>query len=215
MLPIPARARAVTALLAVCAVTLAACSGGGGGKAKAPTVTTPKINSSVALRLTNATVLSVGAGVAFPTNLRDQLAQSVSRYVESAVVAPLKSGAVAPDLAGIFTPDAGAKLNGPDRPTLTDEGVPKLTGSITPTTADCALTALADGGGQIVLVAARLDLDLHAAVAGGDLHLVRKGDLLFSNEAGGWRVAGFDLSVIRNGPGVQLAAGHVKAVPSA
>jgi hypothetical protein len=212
----PARSRAATALLAALLVTMAACSGGGGGKAKAPTTTTTKvINTSVALRVTGATVSSAGPNVAFPADLRDQLSQAVNQYVESAVVSPLRSGAVAPNLGSIFTADAGAKLNGPDRPTLTEEGVPKVTGDITPTTADCALTALADTGSQIVLVSAALNLDLQAQVPGGALHLIRKGDLLFANVGGAWRVAGFDMSVLRGGPGVQTAAGHVRAVPSA
>jgi hypothetical protein len=212
----PARTRAATALLAASLVAMAACSGAGGGKAKAPTTTTTKvINSSVALHLTGATVSSTGPNVAFPTDLRDQLTQTVNQYVELAVVSPLRSGTVAPNLGSIFTADAGPRLNGPDRPTLTDEGVPKITGDITPTTADCTLTALADNGSQIVLVSAALSLDLHAQVPGGDLHLVRKGDLLFANEGGAWRVAGFDMSVLRDGPGVQTAAGHVRAVPSA
>ena len=210
----PARARVVAALFAASVLALAACSGGSGGKAKPRTTTSVKIKSSVALRLTGATVASAGPNVAFPDDLRNRLAQTVNQYVESAVVSPLRSGAVAADLGSIFNADAGSKLNGPDRSTLTEDGVPKATGDITPTTADCALTALADPSGQIVLVSAALSLDLHAQVAGGDLHLGRAGDLLFGNEGGTWRVVGFDLSVLRTGPGVQAAAGHVKAVPA-
>ena len=191
----------------------AACSGGG-GKAKAAPTTTTKIASSVALRVTDATVASVGPAVAFPSDLRDAIAQSVNHYVESAVVSPLRSGTVAPDLPGIFTADAGARLNGPDRPTLTEEGVPKATGDITPGAADCKLTALVDGAGQVVLVSAALNLDLRAGVAGGEVRLVRTGDLLFAKSGSTWRVAGFDMSVLRTGPGVQAASGHVKAVPS-
>jgi hypothetical protein len=214
MWPIPARARVVPALFLAGVVVLTAC-GGGGGKAKAPTPTTVKINSSVALRFVSANVASAGPAVAFPADLRNKVSQSVNRYVEAAVVSPLRAGAVGAGLAGLFTPDAAAKLNGPERATLTDEGVPKLSGSITPTTAAFALTGLAEKSGDIVLVSANLKLDLHAAVPGGDLHMVRQGTLLFSNVAGAWRVAGFDLSVIRNGPGVQVALGHAKAEPSA
>ncbi len=201
------------AILAALVVAAAACSGGS-GKAKTHPTATTKTASSVALRVTDATVASVGPQVALPADVRDKIAQAVNHYVESAVVSPLRSGTVATDLAGIFTAGAGAKLNGPDRSTLTEEGVPKATGDVSPAAAECKLTALVDAAGQVVLVSAALNLDLRVGVAGGELHLVRNGDLLFANDGGTWRVAGFDMSVMRTGPGVQAASGHANAVPS-
>jgi hypothetical protein len=88
---------------------------------------------------------------------------------------------------------------------LTDEGVPKATGSITSSSADTAFTALADTSGRIVLVSASVSLNLQNPVSGGTLHVVRTGDLLLAPDGGPWKIAGYDLQVLRQGPGVQAA----------
>jgi hypothetical protein len=207
----PVRPRVLVLLVALGALALGACSGGS-GKAKANTTTPPPITSSVSLKITSASVQSAGPNVAFPTDLRDELAQAVNTYVESAVVTPLRTGVPGADLAALFGPDAAAKLNGPDRAVLTDEGVPKATGSITSSTADCALTALADTSGHIVLVSARLILSLQDSAGGGTLHVVRTGDLLFAPDGGPWKIAGYDVQVLRTGPGVQAAKAPRRAV---
>jgi hypothetical protein len=195
------RSRALVALVCLGALAFAACSGGS-SKAKATTAKSAPISSSVSLRVTGATVESAGPDVAFPTDLRNQAAQLVNQYVESAVVAALRTGVPATDLPTLFGPDAAGKLSGPDRAVLTDEGVPKATGSITSSSADTAFTALADTSGRIVLVSASVSLNLQNPVAGGTLHVVRTGDLLLAPDGGPWKIAGYDLQVLRQGPGV-------------
>jgi hypothetical protein len=208
-----ARHRRAGVLAVVPLVLLGAC--GGGGSSKTKTTKPPAINSTVALRLSGATVASTGRDVQFPTELRDRAVQIVNRYVEAAVVTPLRTGAPATNLAAIFAPDAAARLAGPDHAVLTDDGAPKITGSITPAKAEFALTGLGDSSGDVVLVSAALALDLTAPVAGGSLHIVRTGDLLLAGDGGTWRVAGFDMNVARTGPGVQAAGARGKAVLAA
>jgi hypothetical protein len=212
----PARSRALVALVGLGALALAfgACSGGS-SKAKTHGTKAAPITSSVSLRVTGATVESAGPAVAFPTDLRNEAAQLVNQYVESAVVTALRTGVPAADLTTLFGPDAAGKLNGPDRGVLTDEGVPKATGSITSSSADTAFTALADTSGQIVLVSASLSLNLQNPVAGGTLHVVRTGDLLLAPDGGPWKIAGYDLQVLRAGPGVQASKAPRRAVLAA
>ena len=196
--------RAVSMVIVVAlAVVLGACSG---GSAKAHTTKPARITSSVALKLTTTNVESAGPAVAFPADVRDQAAQVVNTYVEDAVVAPLRTGVSDPKLTQVFASDAAARLTGPDRAVLTDDGVEKATGSIAASTADVALTALADTGGKLLFVSAALTLDVRAPVAGGTLHVTRFGDLLLAPAGGTWRVAGYDLAVTRDGPGVSPGA---------
>ncbi|HEX4775267.1 MAG TPA: hypothetical protein VFW74_00710 [Acidimicrobiia bacterium] len=196
--------RAVSMVIVVAlAVVLGACSG---GSAKAHTTKPARINSSVALKLTTTNVESAGPAVAFPADVRDQTAQVVNTYVEDAVVAALRTGVSDPKLTQVFAPDAAARLTGPDHAVLTDDGVEKATGSIAASTADVALTALADTGGKLLFVSAALTLDVRAPVAGGTLHVTRFGDLLLAPAGGTWRVAGYDLAVTRDGPGVSPGA---------
>jgi hypothetical protein len=201
----PSRAHATVASVVTVALALAlgACSGSGSAKAHTKPA---RINSSVALKLTTTNVESAGPAVAFPADVRDQAAQVVNTYVEDAVVAALRTGASDPRLTQVFAPDAAAKLSGPDRAVLTDDGVEKATGSIGASKADVALTALADTSGKLLLVSAALTLDVRAPVAGGTLHVTRFGDLLLAPAGGTWRVAGYDLAVTRDGPGVSAGA---------
>ncbi len=199
---------ATVVAVAMCASALAACSG---GSSKARSSKAAPINSSVALQLTTTNVESAGPAVAFPADVRDQAAQVVNSYVEGAVVTALRTGTSDPRFTQVFTPDAAAKATGPDRAVVTDDGVEKTTGSIDPSKATFALTALADTAGHVVLVSAALTLDLRAPVAGGTLHLTRLGDLVLAPSGGAWRVAGYDLAVTRDGPGVTAAAASGRA----
>lgn len=192
-----------SAVALVLVLGVSACSG---GSSKAHATKAARIDSSVALRVTTTNVDSAGPAVAFPADLRDQAAQLVNTYVEGAVVTALRTGTSDPNLAQAFTPDAAAKLTGPDHTVVTDDGVEKATGSIAASRADVALTALADTGGKVVLVSAALALDVRAPVTGGTLHVTRVGDLLLAPSNGAWRIAGYDLAVTRDGPGVRAGA---------
>ena len=203
MSPSRAHAAVATAVTVALALVLGACSS---GSSKAHTTKPARIDSSVALRVTTTNVDSAGPAVAFPADLRDQAALLVNTYVEGAVVAALRTGTSDPGLTQAFTPDAAARLAGPDRAVVTDDGVEKATGSIAASKADVALTALADTSGKLLLVSAALALDVRAPVAGGTLHVTRVGDLLLAPSGGQWRIAGYDLAVTRDGPGVRAAS---------
>lgn len=196
--------RAVSAVIAAAlAFALGACSG---GSSRAHSSKAAPIHTSVALNVTTTNVESAGPAVTFPADLRDQAMQIVNTYVEDAVVTALRTGTSNPQLTQVFTPDAATKLTGPDRAVLTDDGVEKATGSIDASKADVALTALADTGGKLLLVSAALSLDVRAPVVGGTLHVTRFGDLLLAPQGSTWRVAGYDLAVTREGPGVRAGA---------
>lgn len=194
------RVRAASLVLVVAA---AACSGGGGGdkKARATTTRAPEA-SSVSLQLGDVKVASAGPSDAkLSDDARDKVVRAVNEYVAAGIVQPLTKGTKAGDLSGAFSATALARLHGPDRATLLDEGFPKAD-ALTAKAATVALTGLADQAGTIVLVSAGVIFDLDATVDGKPIHIHRLGDLLLAPDGDKWKITGYDVGVQREGTGL-------------
>jgi hypothetical protein len=120
-------------------------------------------------------------------------------------VVPLRTGKVAPGaLEALFDPGAAAKLVGPDRALLVDEGFPPSDGLITATSPPIEFFALADGDRKPLVVSVRLDLDITARVQTSTVHIERAGQLVLEPGTGGWKITGWMLTVDRNGPGLAV-----------
>jgi hypothetical protein len=190
----------------VAAVVLAtACSSEGGLMAVA--TTTPPPPSDVSFSVTGTTVESVRLPPPpFPDDVKDSVAAALDFYLQEAVLRPLHSGGPAGDLGPVFTGSAQARVNGPDRAALVDEGLPPAE-SVTAEKATVGLAALAGADGAINVVTAAVDLRLEAglrgpnATAGDDdpVTIARTGHLVLVPDAGGWRIDGYDVRTTRDG----------------
>lgn len=187
---------------ALTVVVAAGCSGGGDTEA-APT---PSVDETVEVTPGAVTVSSAGPPVGLDDAVRDQMLDTVTRYVQAATVNPLRAGRSAADIASLFTGSAAARAEGPDRAVVVDEGFPAATADITATAVPVAITVLADQNGNLVLASAGVDLTATTKTAKGPVEIHRVGSLTLAPEAGGWKVAGFDLAVSRAGTGVDAAA---------
>ncbi len=123
---------------------------------------------------------------------------TLNRYLEAAVLTPLRTGGPAGDLAPLFTPPAAAKVTvvGPDRSAFIDEGLPPLS-DVHKEAAVAQLTALAGSDGAMSVITAGLDLRLTAHVGGEPVAIQRTGELVLMPEAGGWRIDAYELKVVR------------------
>lgn len=192
------RSRAALAALAVTAL-VAGCSGDGdaGGEAVAPTTTTAPPTTTTTVPPVTFTVTGTelvgGPGGALPADVAEAATGTAQRWLEAAVLTPLRSGAVSPDLQVVATPAVQERLAGPDRAALVDEAVAPP-GPVVASRAELALTGLADDGGAVGVVVARFGLDL---TSGTSLHLVREGELILVPTAAGWLVDGYGVSVTR------------------
>ncbi len=124
---------------------------------------------------------------------------TLNRYLEAAVLTPLRSGGPAGDLTPILGAAAAARAipPGADRATLTDEGLPPATG-IRRDAAVATLAALAGPDGTISVVTARLDLRLRADVQGTPVTIVRTGDVILQPDGDRWKIDAYDLRVSRD-----------------
>lgn len=123
-----------------------------------------------------------------------------SRYLQDAVLTPLRSGGPAGELAPLFTARAAEHLAGAaDRRAFIDEGLPPAWRIEAPVSA-LRLVGLADQAGQVVLVAARMDLKLLAGVPGTTVTIDRGADLVLVADGDGWKIDAYSVRVTRDTP---------------
>jgi hypothetical protein len=126
---------------------------------------------------------------------------TLNRYLEAAVLTPLRSGGPAGDLTPLFTKPAVDRVMsvGPDRFAFIDENLPPV-GDLHKEAAAAGMTALAGEDGAVSVVTAGLDLRLTGRVGGEPVSITRTGELVLVPDAGGWRIDGYDLKVTRTLP---------------
>lgn len=141
-----------------------------------------------ASRVSTATFNATWAGVL----------DTLNRYLEAAILTPLRTGGPAGDLTPLFNPPALAQVvpGGADRFAFIDENLPPLS-DLRSERAVAGLTALAGQDGTVSVVAAGLELRLIGHVAGAPVTIVRTGELVLMPEGGTWRIDAYDIQVVR------------------
>jgi len=124
--------------------------------------------------------------------------ETLNRYLEAAVLQPLRSGGPAGDLAPLFTSPAVQRVMavGPDRVAFIDENLPPVS-DLRQEAAVAGLNALAGPDGVLSVVTADLDLRLIGHVGGATVKVVRTGELVLVPQGGSWRIDAYDIRVTR------------------
>jgi hypothetical protein len=125
------------------------------------------------------------------------------QYLDGAVIEPLRTGEPAADISGLFDAATSPQLNGLARPALFDEGLPAATGGVDATTSSLVVNGLSDPAGAFVLATVGSDVRITAATDDGDVLIHRITELTLVPEGAAWKIAGFDVIVDRQGPGVK------------
>lgn len=177
--------------------------GEGGGGSSAP----PRPAETVAigdLELTVGAVLAANGGppAELPVEIQDAVMTTVAAYVEGGLIDPIRDDTASPDAAAAFAALTAPRLDGPDRAVLFDEGLPEVTGSFEPRAEPVTITALSDGTGAFVLVTATLLYEATLEADGGPITISRSAELTLAPEDGAWKIIGYDMGVIRDGPDI-------------
>jgi hypothetical protein len=194
------RARSLLASLAALTLVATACSGGK-DDTKATKATTSTTAKPAVVRLTrgDVAVQSAGGDVALDDATQQAVLAAAQRYVDAAVVGPLTKGVVGTDYPTLFDAGVATAANGPDRAALTDEGVPKVTAAPKVTAVPVRIDALADGNGQLQLLAATFTLAIEGATGAGPLTINRNVELtLTRNPDGNMVISAYRVGVARN-----------------
>lgn len=130
---------------------------------------------------------------------------TLNRYLDTAVLTPLRSGGPAGDLAPLFTTVSVGRVAGPtatpDRYVFIDEGLPPAA-DVREVGGVATLTGLAGLDKALSVVSAELDLRLSGRINGAPFSLVRTGELVLLPEGGTWRIDAWDIKVTRTTAGV-------------
>lgn len=156
--------------------------------------------SATSFSVTGATVESVAQPPPpFPDDVKAAVRATLDRYLQDAVLTPLRTGQRAGDLGPIFTGPARARVDGADRAALVDEGLPPAA-DVRADAATVGLAALAGGDSAVTVVTAALDLRVQTG--GSDpVTIVRGGHLVLVPDGGGWKIDGYDVRTTRDSAG--------------
>jgi len=196
------------AVVAVAATTLGA---GPVGAARAP-------KAVVKIAPGDTTVHATGGGPdALPGEVTTGVMAAIDGYLADAAARPLQKGRPGDEarLATVLSPAVMARLAGPDRTVLVDEGLPKATGAVKVTAKPVVLTGLADGSGKVVVVTAGLATTTRTRTAKGPVTITRTGDLVLRPDDGTWKIVGYALTVDRVGKGLGTADSTAPSTPAA
>ncbi len=124
--------------------------------------------------------------------------ETLNRYLDVAIVTPLRTGGPAGDLAPLFNRPALERVapGGDDRFAFIDENLPPIS-DLRSERAVAGLTALAGPDGKVSVVTAGLDLRLIGHIAGTPVTVVRTGELVLMPEGTTWRIDAYDIQVVR------------------
>ena len=165
--------------------------------------TRPDARVKVTVGLVN--VASAGSVVSLADTDRDAVVTAIGAYIKAATLDPLKAKTTAPPAAALqalMAPSAAPALAGPEADGFLDSGLGPVTGVIKTTVTPVNLGGLADTSGAVDLVGATLDLTVKAKSPRGPFVIHRTGELMFTRDAGGWKILSFKLAVTRDGAGL-------------
>jgi hypothetical protein len=194
------RARILLASVAALSLIVTACSGGkDDDKATKATTSTTAKPTAVQLTRGDVAVQSAGGDVALDDATQQAVLAAAQHYVDAAIVGPLTKGVVGTDYPTLFDGSIAPAANGPDRPALTDEGVPKITAQPSVTAAPVRIDALADSHAQVQLFAATFTIAITGTTDAGPLTINRNVELtLTRNPDGNMVISAYRVSVARD-----------------
>lgn len=184
---------------------------GGGGKSVFRSTDSASVN--VDFKPTSVTSHNAGVPVQLSPEQTTAIMDTASKYVDAGMIQPLKTGQPVGDVSALFDAATAAQATGPARGALFDEGFAAVSGDINATATGVGVNGLSDGAGTFVLATVGSDLTIVADTGDGELRIHRLTELTLVPEGATWKIAGFDVLVDRQGPGVKNPTATAKSTP--
>jgi hypothetical protein len=186
---------------ALAAVVLTACSSG--GKHATATTTVPKSTTTTTLaklRVGSVHVESAGPDAKVDAATQRAVMTASQQYVNTAVFAPLRTGAVNPVYLTLFDLHVRGPATTTDRAALTDAEVGKATKGYRALLSPVRIDAIADQGGHLLYVATSFRLLVDTTTATGPVQIVRSTELTFAPAGKTWKVTAYRVVATRRAP---------------
>ena len=199
--------RAVRRLGLVAVALLAACSDSpstspppasvpaAGGTIAAPTTVEPPPAERFEIQ-TFDVAAAEGSSDSF-ARVRNEVTQALDRYLEKAVLTPLRSGRSAGNLSDVFAGAAAERMAGPDRPALVDEGLPPLSGVVLEK-ATAMVAVLVGRGRETGVATASISIVVRGMSGTAPLRLERSGNLELGPDGDSWKIIGYEVRASRD-----------------
>jgi hypothetical protein len=180
-------------------LALAACSGDDDDTSAATTSTTVPTRVELTLEAGEQSVESVGEPVTLDGATVDALVATAQRYVDAAIVTPLRGDGVGDDYEALFEERIRAGATGADRAALTEADTPALVDTEDAAATPVRVDALAAGDGTVVLAAATFDVTVTGDSADGPVSVRRSHELTFApGPDGAWLVTAYRVGAQRD-----------------
>jgi hypothetical protein len=186
-------------------------NGGGGGGLLAPSTAAASVN--VEFQPTQVVSHNGGPPAQLSQDQVDAIMQTAGSYFDLGVIDPLTSGKPAGDVSALFDAAAGAQINSLARLALFEEGLPAATGGLDAKASSVTINGLSDGTGTFVLATVGSDVNIVAKTDDGELQIHRITELTLVPEGATWKIAGYDVIVDRQGPGVKKPTVTASSTP--
>ena len=175
-----------------------ACSKDGDKGAAGRATTTTEAPVAIAFAVTSFDVEAAADPIAGAASAAQAgIEATLNRWLDEAVLPPLRSGQPAGDISPFFTAPTRERIaTTPDRAAFVDEGIPPVSG-VQAGVANLAMVALVDPDGTIPVVSVHFDLTLGGMVEGTPLGVEHTGDLFMVPEGYGWVIDGYDVRATR------------------
>lgn len=182
------------AALACLVAVATACSDDGDKGASGRATTSTEVPVAIVFSTTSFDVEAAADPVAgAASGAQTGIEATLNRWLDEAVLRPLRSGQPAGDIAPFFTAAARDRIaTTPDRAAFVDEGIPPVAG-IKAGVASLGMVALADVDGNIPVVSVHLDLTLGGMVEGAPLGVEHTGELFMVPDGDAWLIDGYDI----------------------
>jgi hypothetical protein len=188
----------LVAALACLAMVAGACSKGGAKGAAGRATTTTEVPVPIVFTATSFDIAAAADPIpGGREGAQTGIEATLNRWLDEAILRPLRSGQPAGDIGSFFTTPARERIaSTPDRAAFVDEGIPPVSG-VRPGVATLALVALADPDGNIPLVSVHFELTLGGTLEGTPFGVEHTGDLYMLPDGDAWRIDGYDVKSSR------------------
>jgi hypothetical protein len=178
---------------------LGACSGGGSDDKASSTTKKSSTTTTSPARFTVGAVHveSAGPDVKLDAKTQQGVVAIAQRYVDAAVVGPLRTGAVAKNYAGLFDLHVEKPATTSDREALTDASVGKATKGYSVRLSPVRIDALADQTGNVIYMSASFQTSARTTVPTGPMNISRSTELTLAREGPGWKVTAYRVVATR------------------
>jgi hypothetical protein len=134
---------------------------------------------------------SAGPPVKIDAKTEQALVGLTKKYIDSAIVGPLRAGKIGAAYPGLFDGNVRTAARTTDREALTDITVGRAPKGYTMKVTPVRIEGIADQAGKVLYLATIFQVNTATTTAGGPVNINRSVELTFAPEFGPWKITAY------------------------